>query len=128
MIIHNHGNYIRHFGEALLIPGANQLDPALSESFKKALKNPLNQKLVDAKEIEVVKAANTSQTGTNSISDIAADEAILLVSDTFDVTLLENWLEEESAHKNRKTVVSAIENQIDDIKNPNPENVVDPQQ
>ena len=125
MIIHNHGIYIRHFGEAMLIPGANQLDAVLAVSFKEALKNPLNKKLVDTNEIEIVEGGNS---GSSSIGDLSATDAASLASDTFDLTLLEKWLDEEEAGKDRKTVVSAIENQIDDIKNPDPEKVVDPKQ
>ena len=45
-----------------------------------------------------------------------AGVAVESIADTFDLELLEKWLEEEQANKNRTTVVKAIENQIDDIK------------
>lgn len=47
---------------------------------------------------------------------MSANKAVESIADTFDLELLEKWLEEEQANKNRTTVVKAIENQIDDIK------------
>lgn len=57
---------------------------------------------------------------------MSANKAVEAVSDTFDLDLLEKWLEEEQTNKNRTTVVKAIENQIDDIKNPDEDSVVTP--
>lgn len=122
MIVKNNGKYIRHFGEVRLIPGANTLSEKEEKSFNGALKNKLNQHLVDKREIEIVEAKAGKP--ANSVGDMTADEAALLIADTFDLELLETWLAEEETNKNRKTVVSAIHNRIDEIKNPPESKVV----
>lgn len=124
MIVHNKGNYIRHIGSAVLVPGTNDLDEKQAKSFKEALKVPLNQKLIDLKEIEVV--GGLGETQADHLSDLKVEDALSLVVDSYNLESLEKWLDEENSGKKRKTLVAAIENQIEDIKNPNPDNIVDP--
>lgn len=118
MIVHNKGKYIRHIGEVRLLPGANQLSEKESKSFKADLANPLNQKLVDDGEIEVVGA--DGKDSSNPLAEINAGEAIELILDTFDISLLEEWASVET----RKTVAKAIKEQIEAIKNPPEDKVV----
>lgn len=118
MIVHNKGKYIRHIGEVRLLPGANQLSEKESKSFKADLANPLNQKLVDGGEIEVVGADDKDS--SDPLAGINAGEAIELILDTFDISLLEEW----AAVETRKTVAKAIKEQIEAIKNPPEDKVV----
>lgn len=118
MIVQNTGNFIRHIGEVRLIPGASKLDASEELRFKKALEEPLNKALEKNGEI-VVKTE-----GTKNIADLNAEDARKLIEDTFDLKLLDSFLEDEENGKNRKTVVEAIRKQADDILNPPEDNVV----
>lgn len=117
MIVQNKGVFIRHVGEVMLIPGANELDEASTKRFNDALTNPLNKALID-KELFII----GSEKGGNSggITDINAEESLLLIEDTFDLELLAKWLDEEKAKKSRarKSVVKSIEDRVDYIQNP----------
>ncbi|EKD5213681.1 hypothetical protein OR284_000304 [Enterococcus faecalis] len=128
MLVHNKGSYIRHIGNVRLIPGVNDLDNSDAEEFIKGMELPLNKALENQGEIEILDQPQKGKT-KNSVgfSELAANKAVESIADTFDLELLEKWLEEEQANKNRTTVVKAIENQIDDIKNPNEDSVVNPE-
>ena len=120
MLIHNKGNYVRHIG-TMLVPGVTRLSPSDAEAFQEAVKLPLNKKLIEAKEIEIVKEDNNESdeaSTVSSISELNADKAILLIKDTFDLGLLGAWGVEEAEGKNRKTVLDAINDQIESIENP----------
>ena len=125
MIIHNKGNYVRHIG-AMLVPGVTQLSPDQAEAFNLEVKYPLNQYLIDSKEIEIVKEETADPEETKvaaSISELGAEKAIELVKDTFDLSQLGSWGTEEAENKKRKTVLEAINAQIDSIENPNPDDI-----
>lgn len=127
MLIHNKGNYIRHIG-AMLIPGVTRLSPSEAKAFQQAAKLPLNKKLIEAKEIEIVKEGDTESDevpSVSSISELNADKAILLIKDTFNLELLGAWGLEESEGKKRKTVLDAINEQIESIENPPEDTIVD---
>lgn len=120
MIIKNNGNHIYHLGAARLIPGTNELNLKEFDSLQTSLSNPLNKVIFD-KNIEIVesKGGNAAET----IASLNANDAIKLINDSFDIALLEKWLNAEK----RKAVKSAIENKIDEIKNPSEEKVVNPE-
>ncbi|WP_316964823.1 hypothetical protein [Enterococcus faecalis] len=128
MLVHNKGSYIRHIGNIRLIPGVNDLDNSDAEAFIKGMELPLNKSLERLGEIEILdhitKGKSKKAVG---FTELAANKAVESIADTFDLELLEKWLEEEQANKNRTTVVKAIENQIDDIKNPDEDSVVNPE-
>ncbi|EHL2459281.1 MULTISPECIES: hypothetical protein [Enterococcus] len=128
MLVHNKGKFIRHIGDVRLIPGMNELSSSDIEAFTKGMEVPLNKALENQGEIEILDQPQKGKT-KNSVgfSELAANKAVESIADTFDLELLEKWLEEEQANKNRTTVVKAIENQIDDIKNPNEDSVVNPE-
>jgi hypothetical protein len=105
MLVQNKGDYVRHIG-VRLIPGTNNLNPVDAEAFKKALEHPLNKHLVDELEEIVVQEGG--------ITDLTPSKAKLLVKDTFDVTVLEEWRGVET----RKAVLNDIAKQIESIKNP----------
>lgn len=111
MIVHNKGKHIRHIG-VRLIPGANQLNGDEGESFLKAAEHPLNKVLLNNEIFYELKDLN----------DISAPKATVLVKDTFDLALLEEWKASES----RKTVLKAIDEQIEAIKNPPEDKIVTP--
>lgn len=52
-----------------------------------------------------------------NITDLNADPAIKLVNETEDIEQLETWLEEEMESKERKTVIEALENQLEELSN-----------
>jgi len=120
MIVQNKGNYIRHFGTVRLVPGVNQLGVEDIKAFKTSLGNKLNNFLVDSGEIIFEES--------KKITDRKADEIIELVSDTYDLDALGQFLNEEEnrGSKKRATVINAIQNQIEAIKNPNKDDIVDP--
>ncbi|BBD24783.1 TPA: hypothetical protein IU311_001806 [Enterococcus faecalis] len=128
MLVHNKGKFIRHIGDVRLIPGMNELSSSDIEAFTKGMEVPLNKALENQGEIEILDQPQKGKT-KNSVgfSELAANKAVESIADTFDLELLEKWLEEEQANKNRTTVVKAIENQIDDIKNPDEDSVVNPE-
>lgn len=128
MLVHNKGKFIRHIGDVRLIPGMNELSSSDIETFTKGMEVPLNKALENQGEIEILDQPQKGKT-KNSVgfSELATNKAVESIADTFDLELLEKWLEEEQANKNRTTVVKAIENQIDDIKNPDEDSVVNPE-
>lgn len=130
MLVHNKGNFIRHIGDVRLLPGVNELDSEQSKFFEKDMENPLNKALVTKNEIVIIEAESKGKKKKEVSSDFAtlgANEAITLVNDTFDLVLLGKWLDEEGADKKRATVIKAIENQIEDIKNPPVDDIVNPE-
>lgn len=129
MLIHNTGNFIRHIGDVRLLPGANELNAEQTEQFNSDMKNPLNAALKKSGEIKVLEASNSGKKGDDKggFADLNATEAITAVNDTVDLNLLEKWLSEENGNKKRATVIKAIENQIEDIKNPPADDIVDPE-
>ncbi|MDU2109075.1 MAG: hypothetical protein E7E99_00525 [Peptoniphilus lacydonensis] len=129
MLVHNKGSYIRHIGNIRLIPGVNDLNSSDAEAFLKGMEIPLNKSLEKLGEIEILDRTTKGKSKeTVGFTELSANKAVEAVSDTFDLDLLEKWLEEEQTNKNRTTVVKAIENQIDDIKNPAKDSVVTPDQ
>ena len=129
MLVHNKGSYIRHIGNIRLIPGVNDLNSSDAEAFLKGMEIPLNKSLEKLGEIEILDRTTKGKSKeTVGFTKLSANKAVEAVSDTFDLDLLEKWLEEEQTNKNRTTVVKAIENQIDDIKNPAKDSVVTPDQ
>lgn len=119
MIVKNLGKYIRHFGDVRLIQGTNKLDESETVLFKEALNHPLNKVLIKSKEIEYEEKAS-------SISDMNAKDAEKAIKDTFDLNLLDEFLEDEEGGKKRATVIKAIEAQVDSIENPDEDTIVDP--
>ncbi|NMH83275.1 hypothetical protein [Heyndrickxia coagulans] len=114
MLVHNKGEFIRHIG-VRLIPGANRLSEDDAAQFKVALEHPLNQLLVEEEEITYE---------DNGLADMAAAKAIKLVNDTYDLNTLEQFRQEEK----RKTVLDAIEKQIESIKSPPEDKIVNPEE
>lgn len=112
MIVQNNGNFIRHIGDVRLIPGANDVPEQLKEGFESELEKPLNAALVKSKEIVVQTKAKGGS--ADKTTDMKANDAIALIGDTFDKTLLEAWLDDEkSANKPRASVIKSIEEQIE---------------
>jgi len=122
MLVHNKGNYIRYFGDVRLLPGANELDEKQAKEFSEQAKNKLNAAVIDRKEVVVASTGKGKEAA--SLEDLNANDAMLLIADTFDLVLLEKWLTDENKGKKRVTVIKAIEEQADEIKNPNPDDVV----
>ncbi|HCU0724770.1 TPA: hypothetical protein OUF48_000753 [Enterococcus faecalis] len=128
MLVHNKGKFIRHIGDVRLIPGMNELSSSDIEAFTKEMEVPLNEALKKSGEIDILDHTEKSKEDeVSGLSGLTANKAVESIADTFDLELLVKWLEEEQANKNRTTVVKAIENQIDDIKNPDEDSVVNPE-
>lgn len=122
MIVHNKGDLVRHIGVRLL-PGANKLLAFQEAAFNQASEHKLNKFLIDSGEIEVV--GNEKKEKADSFSDLNADKAIALASDTFELSVLDVFLKEEADGKNRKTVLEAIDAQITKIKTPPEDTIID---
>ncbi|EAD1138790.1 hypothetical protein AR000_08705 [Listeria monocytogenes] len=114
MIIENKGDYVRFLGALRLVPGTNNIDIEHAEELEKALKHPLNQYLIDSDELKVPDNFQED----SSLNDFNATKATMLVKDTFDLGALNEFLAEETANGNRKTVIDAINKQIESISNP----------
>lgn len=128
MLVHNKGKFIRHIGDVRLIPGVNELNNSDTEDFTKGMELPLNKALEKSGEIEILDQTKKGKANeVAGLSELTANKAVESIADTFDLELLEKWLKEEQTNKNRTTIVKAIENQIDDIKNPDEESVVNPE-
>lgn len=125
MLVHNKGNYIRHFGSIVLVPGANEVDNALKAEFEKQASAKLNKHLIDAGEI-VIPDKKGSAGGVDSIVNLAANDAIKIAMDTFDKELLERFLADEKEAKSRVSVVKAIEEQLESQFNPDEDSIVNP--
>lgn len=82
--------------------------------MEQALKHPLNIHLIESDELKV--PDNLQQ--DSSLNDFNATKAALLVKDTFDLGALNEFLAEETTNGNRKTVIDAINKQIESISNP----------
>lgn len=116
MLVQNKGNYVRHIG-ARLLPGVNDLSVEESKAYAEASKHPLNKVLI-GKEIEVVSKTD--------ITAVDATAAVGLVQDTFDLGLLDKFKAAENGKGKRKTVLDAIAEQVESIKNPPEDKVVNP--
>lgn len=116
MLVQNKGDYVRHIG-ARLIPGVNDLSVEESKAYAEAAKHPLNKVLI-GKEIEIVSKTD--------ITAVDANAAIELVQDTFDLGLLDKFQKAENGKSKRKTVLDAISEQIELIKNPPEDKIVNP--
>ncbi|EAC2289008.1 hypothetical protein FAL77_10155 [Listeria monocytogenes] len=114
MIIENTGNYVRFLGTVRLVPGTNNIGTEHAEELEKALKHPLNQYLIDSDELKVPDNFHED----SSLNDFNATKATMLVKDTFDLGALNEFLAEETTNGNRKTVIDAINKQIESISNP----------
>jgi len=121
MLVHNKGDYVRHIG-VRLIPGVNKLSFDDEAVFKEALKHPMNQYLVDQGEIVLATADNGEV--ADSVAKLSGRKAIELINDTFELSVLEAFKKEEAANANRKTVLDAIDKQIEFIKNPPEDKIV----
>ncbi|WP_270995635.1 hypothetical protein [Listeria seeligeri] len=114
MIIENKGEYVRFLGNVRLVPGANDISDEHEDEVTKALKHPLIQHLTDTHEI-IVPAELFEQ---NGICDYNVSQAGILIKDTFSLETLNNFLEQEKGGTTRKTVIEAINKQIESISNP----------
>ena len=125
MLVHNKGNYIRHFGSIVLVPGVNEVDHALKLEFDKQAAVKLNKYLIDTGEI-VIPEKKGSTRGIDSIVNLPANDAVKLAMDTFDKELLERFLADEKEAKSRVSVVKAIEEQLESQFNPDEDSIVNP--
>ncbi|MFX3616229.1 MAG: hypothetical protein ACE3JK_01695 [Sporolactobacillus sp.] len=115
MLVQNKGEYVRNIG-VRLIPGVNRLSGAESKLYAEEVKHPLNKYLVEHGEIAVVSPGD--------ISSVSPEKAVLLVNDTFDLGLLDQFTKDESVKRKNKTILNAITVQIESIKNPPKDKVV----
>ncbi|HDZ6879206.1 TPA: hypothetical protein RUJ59_001361 [Listeria monocytogenes] len=114
MIIENKGDYVRFLGTVRLVPGGNTISNEYEEEVTEALKHPLNKYLIDAHEL-IVPPELFEQ---NGICDYNVSQAGILIKDTFSLETLNQFLEQETGGTNRKTVIDAINKQIESISNP----------
>ena len=111
MLVHNKGKYVRHAAGVTLVPGANDVD---EQDFKDFSGHPIMKKVVESGEIEALKKVgdNDGSGGAETTKDLNASDAIEMVKDTYDPSLLEKWKEDDD----RKTVQDAIDKQLEDIR------------
>ncbi|WP_239256681.1 hypothetical protein [Listeria ilorinensis] len=116
MIIQNTGEYTYNIG-VRLIPGGNQIKDSDVKAFQEAAKLPLNKSLIEQGVIELPEGFESEV--ADNISEINPwQKAVDLVKDTYDLAVLEGYLEDEKAASNRNSVITAITEQIEQIKNP----------
>ncbi len=111
MLVQNKGDLVRA-GEGLrLVPGTNNVDEA---DWKAFVAHPLNKHLVESGELI---PQETVDGAPKKLSDLNAPEAAALVKDTFDLSLLAAFLnEEESRDKKRTSVIDAIKKQAEEVE------------
>ncbi|MGP5875126.1 hypothetical protein [Listeria monocytogenes] len=114
MIIENKGDYVRYLGTVRLIPGGNTISNEHEKEIIEALKHPLNKHLTETHEI-IIPDELFEQ---NGICDYNVSQAGILIKDTFSLETLNQFLEQETGGTNRKTVIDAINKQIESISNP----------
>ena len=122
--VHLHGIKGFESGKTLQ-PGANEIS---SKNWKEYEKHPTIKAMIDAGEIETDETADEfegkseseeSDMDANHIAEMKNGQAISTVKDTVNVGLLQKWLaKEKSAKKERPTVISAIEKQIELVTTP----------
>jgi hypothetical protein len=115
-----------------LLPGMNDVDPAAwamwtgegRAASKGAGGKPagldwhLQEKNVEVVKVEVEPADDAGHSVVKTVSgdefaDLRAEDAIAVVKETFDVRLLDTWGEAENDGKGRRTVLAALEEQVD---------------
>jgi len=100
MLVHNKGKYIRHAADLMLVPGANNVS---ENDYKEFSSHPIMKGVIESGEI--VAHANTTK-------DLNADKAIDLAEDTFSIDLLNEFKQKED----RKTVLDAINTQLEELQ------------
>lgn len=63
----------------------------------------------------IVQLKSESESELQSISDKTVAEARYLISQTSDLEQLENWLKEEQAKSNRRTLISLLRGRISEL-------------
>jgi hypothetical protein len=124
----NHGVFIPALQ---LMPGANEVDPEAWEMWTTGraasvgaggkpagLNWHLAQKNVEVVKVEVEAPDKDGHSVVKTVSaddfaDLKADDAVDLVKETFDIAMLKVWLAAEEDGKDRITVESAIDDQIE---------------
>lgn len=117
MLVQNKGEYVRNIG-VRLIPGVNRLSGADSKLYADEVKHPLNKYLVEHGEIAVVSPGN--------IAAVSPEKAVELIQDTYDLSLLDQFTKDENVKRKSKKVLDAIAAQVESIKNPPKDKIVNP--
>lgn len=128
IIVENKGDFIRHFGSVRLIPGTNNIDDSQVKELKDALKHPLNMYLINKGELasnsfeDLISSKNVEE--LEGIKSINAEKAKALIQETFSITDLEAFREQEAnSDKPRKTVIEAIDERSQELTNPPEEKI-----
>lgn len=124
LIKNNNAQVLVLCGTVRLMPGVNDVSDKDFTKIKKSkpkgadgpswlelLRGTVNDRGLPTLQV-IDEGAGSSKTGSKSLEDMTAVEAIALVKETFDRDLLNTWAEGES----RKTVTDAIDAQLDAIK------------
>lgn len=115
IIIQNTGDFVRHMGKVKLPPGTNIVSGEEIEIIIEAREHPINQYLIEAGELVLPDDLKVP----HGITKVNTTKAGILINDTFDLQVLDEFLEEEQAHKDpRSTVINAINKRIKAIKEP----------
>ena len=102
MVVNNKSNFIKHIDNVILNIGPNEIGKG---EWEKAKKHPFVSFWIEKGEIEVKEGS------IEDITKVNANEAIEVVEYCFNKKKLEEWKTKES----RKTVLEAIENQINEL-------------
>lgn len=111
-------------GSLVLLPGVNELPDEVYAEVKPQLEGAglFKGKLLEEGPTREVKDGSKLAAVGKSLSECTAEQAQLLIAETFDVKLLDKWRKLEK----RDEVRLAIANQLDEIKkNPNPDQGAD---
>jgi hypothetical protein len=96
-------------GDVVLVPGHNDVNPT---HWKSAMGNIYLQKKIQEKmDAQIIVVRNEADV-TNNLRDFTVTESSKIIGETFDIPLLEQWLD----HDTRKGVRKDIEEQIAKIK------------
>ncbi|MBC2148095.1 hypothetical protein [Listeria booriae] len=120
MIIRNTGNYVRFLGNIKLPPGTNTVPDENVGEIQQAIQHPINAYLIEDGELVLPEDFKFP----SGITTVNVTKAGILIKDTHDLSVLDEFLEEEeSSSEPRVTVIRAINSRIKEIKNPEKENL-----
>lgn len=100
----------------VIYPGVNEITD--EKKIKQMKSYPVYQELIEKRiheEVTSVKSGK-SKTKTNDITEMTANDAISVISETYAIPLLQEMHNRENSKKARSTVLSAIADQIAEMK------------
>lgn len=110
MIVKNKTLRVIKIKDVNLLPGMNEVPDALVKRFKKGFDLHVERRSIEMPKLEIEDDLD------EGIGAYKANDAISLIEETHAEDKLKEYLEQEKAGKNRKSVVEALEKKIQEAK------------